>query len=158
MLRRTVTHLLLPAITCPAENVEELNLCEPVPAMFASPVVQVRAAVSAIVKLSVTLQKNWELYLVAVLIGIGGGFLTPVTTAMSAVIGKSLKSIGTVMSMLNMGQSLGMFVGPLVAGLIMDHANLNTAFLLSGITFTVLLLAGMVLSRNYRMIELSSRF
>lgn len=80
--------------------------------------------------------------------------MDPATTAMSAIIGKDFKSIGTVMSILDMGQSLGMFVGPLIAGLIMDYADLNSAFLFSGVAFCILLAAGMILTGKYRMIEL----
>ncbi len=83
--------------------------------------------------------------------------MAPATTAMSAIIGKDFKSMDTVMSILDMGQSLGMSVGPLIAGISMDYASLTAAFLFSGLTFCMLLIAGMVLTGKYRKIELNSR-
>ncbi len=98
--------------------------------------------------------EKWELYLVAGFIGIGGGFLVPATTAMSAIMGKEMKSVGSVMSILNMAQSFGMFVGPMVAGVILDIINVKTAFLFNGIVFLVLLMIAVYLTRNYYLIEI----
>ena len=96
---------------------------------------------------------HYQLFFVVALVGIGGGFLTPSTTAMSAVIGKKHQSLGSVMSILTMGQSMGMFVGPLVAGLIIDFFSTKPAFLFGGITFFVLLLISLFLTRNYAQYE-----
>lgn len=97
--------------------------------------------------------RSWELYLIAGFVGVGGGFLTPATTAMSAVIGKKLHSVGSVMSILTMGQSMGMVVGPLLAGLIIDYSDSKSAFLVGGIVFFGLLIVSFGLTCNYQAME-----
>lgn len=94
------------------------------------------------------------LYLVVILFGIGGGFLTTSSAAMSAVMGKNLASTGSVMSLLIAGHSTGMFIGPLMSGIIMDYTgNINTSFQIAGIVFLILLVAAYFLTKDYHLAE-----
>ena len=95
-----------------------------------------------------------QLYLAACLFGLGGGLVTPITTAMSAVIGKKMESVGSVMSLLTSGHSAGMFTGPLLAGIIVDSTgSINGAFEIGGIIFLILLVLAFFLTKNYQMME-----
>jgi DHA1 family multidrug resistance protein-like MFS transporter len=115
---------------------------------------------------AITLAAIWSLYLtnsntglfvVIIFFGIGGGVLTTVVTSMSAVIGKSLNSTGSVMSLLMAGHSAGMFTGPLLSGWVMDFAgSINKAFEISGVILLISLILAWFLTRNYKEFEASS--
>jgi MFS family permease len=62
------------------------------------------------------------------LFGIGGGIALPALSAMAVSEGKKKNAIGSVMSLLTMAHSMGMFVGSLIAGLTMDYVDLSHAF------------------------------
>jgi MFS family permease len=88
------------------------------------------------------------------LVFLGGGFLTTSSTAMSAVIGKKLGSTGSVMSLVMVGHSAGMFTGPLLSGIIMDYTgNINAAFQIGGIVALILLMIAYVLTKDYHLVE-----
>ncbi len=92
-----------------------------------------------------------DLYIVVGLLGIGGGFLTTASTAMSAVIGKKLSATGSVMSLLMAGHSAGMFTGPLLSGIVMDMTgNPNRAFEMGAVLCLILLIIGYFLTKNFR--------
>ncbi|MFH2130917.1 MAG: MFS transporter [bacterium] len=95
-----------------------------------------------------------HLYLVVTLFGLGGGFLTTSSAAMSAVMGKKLASTGSVMSLLMTGHSAGMFTGPLLSGIIMDWTgNINTAFQIAGTVTLVMLVISFFLTTDYHLAE-----
>ncbi|MBU2644644.1 MFS transporter [bacterium] len=97
-----------------------------------------------------------DLYLVVGLFGLGGGFLTTSSAAMSAVIGKKLASTGSVMSLLMMGHSAGMFTGPLLSGIIMDYTgNINMSFQIGGTVALILIVTAFFLTRDYHLVEKS---
>jgi MFS transporter, DHA1 family, multidrug resistance protein len=97
-----------------------------------------------------------ELYWVAMLFGLGGGFLTPTSAAMAAIMGKKQVAMGSVMSLLTVGHSTGMFVGPLLTGIIVDMTgDIKAAFMISGLVLLILLAAVGWLTRNYRRVEVS---
>ncbi len=91
-----------------------------------------------------------DLFLVVGLLGIGGGFLTTASTAMSAAIGKKLAATGSVMSLLMAGHSAGMFIGPLLSGLVMDiTGNVSRAFEIGAFVCLLLLVAAYFLTKSY---------
>lgn len=101
---------------------------------------------------------NTGLFIAIIFFGIGGGVLTTVVTAMSAVIGKSFNSTGSVMSLLMAGHSAGMFTGPLLSGMIIDFTgSINKAFEISGTILLISLMVAWLLTRNYQKFETSSR-
>jgi MFS transporter, DHA1 family, multidrug resistance protein len=86
---------------------------------------------------------NWAdgflfLLVASIVFGLGGGIAMPALMAMSVQYGGLKKSMGSVMALLTMAHSLGMLVGSLLAGIMMDFFKLHSAFLLG----TVVMLLG----------------
>jgi DHA1 family multidrug resistance protein-like MFS transporter len=54
----------------------------------------------------------------------------PAIMAMTVIIGNETHSMGPIMSLLTMGHSLGMLLGPIMAGVMMDAFQLKTGFML----------------------------
>jgi MFS transporter, DHA1 family, multidrug resistance protein len=72
---------------------------------------------------------NYEQLLIAsVVFGLGGGIAMPALMAVAVLIGHQTESMGTVMSILTVAHSLGMLVGAIFAGMMMDWFQLNHAF------------------------------
>jgi MFS family permease len=87
-----------------------------------------------------------SLLLATVLFGLGGGISLPALSAMAVIEGKKINALGSVMSALVMGHSLGMLTGSMLAGLAMDYLKLESAFpvgagimLFGGLLFIVLM-------------------
>ena len=74
-------------------------------------------------------QGFWGLFASNLAFGLGGGIAMPAVMAMTVIIGRQTRSMGTVIGLLTMGHSLGMLVGPILAGIIMDVSQLRFAFL-----------------------------
>lgn len=64
----------------------------------------------------------------SILFGIGGGFSMPALMAIAVYKGKETDAMGSVMALITTAHSLGMLVGSLSAGLIMDMFRLREAF------------------------------
>ena len=75
-----------------------------------------------------------------VLFGLGGGVAMPALMAMAVIKGHQTGAMGAVMALLTMAHSLGMLIGALSAGLIMDFFNLRYAF----VSGTILMALGTV--------------
>jgi MFS transporter, DHA1 family, multidrug resistance protein len=73
------------------------------------------------------------LFAVSVLFGIGGGIAMPALMAMAVNEGHRTGSMGSVIAFLTMAHSIGMFLGSLGAGAMMDWFHLRVAFLASGL-------------------------
>jgi len=73
-------------------------------------------------------QGFWGLFAANILFGIGGGIAIPAVMAMTVILGRHTESMGSIMGLLTMGHSLGMLVGPILAGLMMDAFRLELAF------------------------------
>jgi len=71
-----------------------------------------------------------------VLFGVGGGIATPALMALVVIKGNEHRAMGSIMSLLTMGHSLGMLTGSMAAGLMMDIAGLRQAFLFGGVLMT----------------------
>jgi len=69
-----------------------------------------------------------DLVLANVLFGFGGGIAMPALMALAVLKGNSSSAMGSVMGLLAMSHSLGMLVGSLLAGLMMDIFQLRDAF------------------------------
>ncbi len=63
-----------------------------------------------------------------ILFGMGGGMLTASLMAISVQKGHQTKAMGSVMALMTMSQSLGMMMGSLIAGWMMDVFELRQAF------------------------------
>jgi len=83
-------------------------------------------------------QGFWDLFWANVIFGIGGGISQPSIMALAVISGNKLEAMGAVMSLMTVAHSLGMLLGSMFGGVIMDMLKLKYAFPLGG----VLLLAG----------------
>ncbi|MEJ2155709.1 MAG: MFS transporter [Desulfobacteraceae bacterium] len=81
-----------------------------------------------------------QLLAASVAFGLGGGIAMPALMAVAVLKGHQTESMGTVMAVLTVGHSLGMMVGALAAGMMMDWWQLRYAF---GLGFWFML-AGMI--------------
>ena len=72
------------------------------------------------------------LLLVCALIGIGIGISMPVCESVSVLVGRKV-GMGHFMGLFNSALSLGIIIGPLVSGVVMDHLGINPVFYLAGI-------------------------
>ena len=79
-----------------------------------------------------------ELFLVSGLFGLAGGIAIPALMALGVIEGRRLEAMGSIMGLLAMAHSLGMLIGPLLAGIIIDLFSfsvlftIGTLFLLTG--------------------------
>ena len=64
----------------------------------------------------------------SLLFGIGGGISMPALAALAVLIGNRTDAMGSVMALLTMGHSLGILVGAMLAGLMMDVFQLRQVF------------------------------
>jgi len=93
-------------------------------------------------------QGFWGLFVANILFGIGGGISVPAVMAMTVIIGRRTESMGSVMALLTTGHSLGMFAGPILAGIMADTFGLSLAFIggmllmVLGVVVALLLTAG----------------
>ena len=69
-----------------------------------------------------------DMVLASVLFGIGGGICMPALMATAVMVGERTASMGSVMALLTVAHSLGMLVGSMLAGLLMDLFYLRVAF------------------------------
>jgi len=96
----------------------------------------------------VYVQGFWGLFVANVLFGIGGGISVPAVMAMTVIIGRRTDSMGSVMALLTTGHSLGMFAGPILAGIVADAFQLSLAFIggtvvmVIGVAVTLILTSG----------------
>jgi len=81
----------------------------------------------------VFIDRLWAVYATAALAGIGGGISGPATMGMAAVMGKKHHSLGSIMSLLTLGHSLGMFLGPMMTGAMIDFLGIKAGFAMSGV-------------------------
>lgn len=73
------------------------------------------------------------MFAVSVVFGLGGGVSMPALMALAVDKGQRTGAMGSVIALLTMAHSIGMFVGSLGAGLLMDWFQLRLAFLASGL-------------------------
>jgi predicted MFS family arabinose efflux permease len=74
---------------------------------------------------------------VSIFFGIGGGISMPALMAIAVLKGSETDSMGSVMAILTLAHSLGMFVGSLIGGLMMDLFQLQVAFPLGAIIMII---------------------
>ena len=64
----------------------------------------------------------------ATLHGLALGFIMPSVMAAAVIVGREKKSMGTIMGLVSMAQSLGMLVGPVFGGMVMDVFHFSGVF------------------------------
>jgi MFS family permease len=86
-----------------------------------------------------------DLVRATVFFGLGGGISMPALMAMAVLKGSTTNAMGSIMALMTVAHSLGMLIGALLAGLMMDFFQLQWAFPLGAgvmLTCTVLFLVG----------------
>ncbi len=79
--------------------------------------------------------------------GLAGGISLPAIMALGIIEGRKTRAMGSIMALLTMAHSLGMLVGPLLAGIIIDVFSMETIF----VTGAAILGAGtIVFLRNHK--------
>jgi MFS family permease len=79
-----------------------------------------------------------ELFLASGLFGLAGGIAFPALMALGVIEGRRVEAMGSIMGLLAMSHSLGMLVGPLLAGVIIDLWSFSMVFIIG----TLILLTG----------------
>ena len=75
----------------------------------------------------------WDLFFDNVLFGLGGSISMPALMAIALIKGNNTKAMGSVMALMTVAHSMGMFVGPILAGLVMDIFQLRQTFFLGSL-------------------------
>ena len=70
-----------------------------------------------------------DLIVASVVFGLGGGISMPAHMAISVFKGSQTEAMGSLMGLMTMAHSLGMLLGSILAGLMMDLFDLRNAFL-----------------------------
>ncbi len=95
------------------------------------------AATACAMVLFTRMEEVRHLYEVSILFAAGGGISGPAILGMAVVIGRKQKAMGAVVSLVTMAETAGWVVGPTLAGFIIDHFDMPTAFL-GGAAFMLL--------------------
>jgi MFS family permease len=92
-----------------------------------------------------------DLFAATIIFGLGGGISMPALMAMAVLKGSRTSAMGSIMAIMTVAHSLGMFSGALMGGLMMDFFQLRAAFPLGGVvmlTCSGLFLLGTNLRKN----------
>jgi MFS transporter, DHA1 family, multidrug resistance protein len=71
------------------------------------------------------------------LLGIAGGFAIPSIMALGVIEGRRINAMGAMMGLLALAHSLGMLVGPLLAGALLDISSFEAVFSLGAVIMGV---------------------
>ena len=71
----------------------------------------------------------WQLMVINSVLGLAGGISLPAIMAIGVIEGRRSKAMGSVMGLLTLGHSIGMLLGPLLGGLLLDFFNFGAIFL-----------------------------
>jgi DHA1 family multidrug resistance protein-like MFS transporter len=94
----------------------------------------------------------WGLFLANTFFGIGGGIAMPSIMAMTVIIGNETHSMGSIMSLLTMGHSLGMLLGPILGGVMMDTFQLETGFIIGTVVIFLGVIISLTLTANFHIL------
>ncbi len=95
-------------------------------------------------------QGFWGLFVGNILFGVGGGISVPAVMAMTVIIGRRTDSMGSVMAILTMGHSLGMLMGPILAGIMTDVFQPGLAFMGGTVVMVVGVVVALLLSSGFQ--------
>lgn len=99
--------------------------------------------------LSFTLARGFfDLFMANVLFGLGGGISMPALMALAVLKGNHTGAMGAVMALLTMAHSLGMLIGSLLGGAMMDIFSLRLAFSIGSLIMFAATLLFQVCSRH----------
>ena len=79
----------------------------------------------------------WQLMVINSVLGLAGGISLPAIMAIGVIEGRRSQAMGSVMGLLTLGHSIGMLLGPLLGGLLLDFFNFGTIFLSGAVVMAV---------------------
>lgn len=74
-------------------------------------------------------ERSWGLYGSGILLGVSGGLSVPPIMAMAVSAGRAGRRMGSIISLVTMGHSLGMMTGPILSGILFDMLGMRATFL-----------------------------
>jgi len=74
-----------------------------------------------------------EIILANALLGIAGGISVPAIMALGVIEGRKTEAMGSMMGFLALAHSVGMLIGPLLGGLLLDLSSFETVFSLGAV-------------------------
>jgi MFS family permease len=74
-----------------------------------------------------------DLFWASVVFGVGGGIAMPSLMAAAVLLGSRSEAMGSIMALLTVAHSLGMLIGSVMAGVMMDWFQLRQAFILGAL-------------------------
>jgi len=77
------------------------------------------------------------LFYASTLFGVGGGISMPALMALAVLKGNKAHAMGSVMALLTLAHSVGMFTGSVLAGMMMDFSLLREAFFMGAVMMGV---------------------
>jgi len=69
-------------------------------------------------------------------LGLAGGISFPAIMALGVIDGRRTKAMGSIMGLLAMAHSIGMLIGPILAGILIDLFSLGTIFIFGAIVLS----------------------
>lgn len=103
------------------------------------------------------MREVWHLYEVSILFAAGTGISGPAIMGMVVVIGRKRGAMGACVSLLTISETMGMVVGPILAGFIIDHLDTPAAFLGGACLMLLAAAAALHLMSGFRMLEAAPR-
>lgn len=96
--------------------------------------VAIGGGMSALGFLLIPFSKSFvQIFWISLFLGVSGGILMPALTALIVEEGKRTEGMGRLMSFFVMAHSLGMIVGPLLAGVVAEVASLSLVFFMGAL-------------------------
>ncbi len=74
----------------------------------------------------------WHIAIINAFLGLSAGISIPAVMAISVIEGRKVGYMGSVMGLMAQAHSLGMFFGPILAGLLMQFISIKWTFIISG--------------------------
>jgi MFS transporter, DHA1 family, multidrug resistance protein len=90
-------------------------------------------------------QSFGQLLMVNGMFGIAGGVSFPAIMAIGVIEGRETRAMGSIMGLLALGHSIGMLIGPLLAGMLLDFFPFGTVFICGA---GILMLGTVIFWRN----------
>jgi MFS family permease len=75
----------------------------------------------------------WHIAIINAFLGLSAGISIPAVMAISVIEGRKVGAMGSVMGLMAQAHSLGMFFGPILAGLLMQFVSMKWTFVISGL-------------------------
>jgi len=91
------------------------------------------SSLAAIALLVTPIARNfWQLFVIALVMGLGGATGMPSVAAITVEVGKKL-GMGVSMGLFNTATSVGMIAAPLISGVVMDAVGIKSVFVVAGV-------------------------